>query len=266
MIVFRPQDVPGRDLFRRDDMNRILPVLAFLVLAMPASAGADCSLIRGSGPQASFESSARPAVAVKTAPEFQLVSQGKMTVLLHEGRSLSGVDNGTVWYSLSAKDGAQLAVALADAGSRSWYPGLMGSSMEVSEILYSCGSDRPGTVTQRAFLRPIALDPWMAAFDEQGMGWTATVLVSQYEWLDTLGNTKLLVEYREPCGAERCPVIEPQKLAEFLQRANTSFSARFGKLSRLAAEDIRPYPWNGSGVSARLLSDVLGATSMEAGS
>lgn len=241
-------------------MKRILPVLALLVLVWPISASAGWSLVRGSGPLASFESTARPTVAVKVSPELSTVAQGKMTVLFHEGRSLSGEVNGTVWYCLSARDGAQLVVALADAGDNEWYPGIMGSSTEYSKILYSCGSDKPGTVTQRAFIRPIGLDPWMDAFDAHDLGWTASVMVSQYEWLDVDNQTKLLVEYREPCATERCPVIEPEKLQSFLQRANTSFSARFAKNGTIDAASITPYGWNDDGISSRLLSDSLGAT------
>ncbi|MBR3881356.1 MAG: DUF4851 domain-containing protein [Mailhella sp.] len=241
-------------------MKRVLPVLAFLILALPAPLSAGWSLVRGSGPLASFESSARPAVAVKASPELRTVAQGKMTVLLHEGRSLSGEVAGTVWYCLSAREGAQLVVALADAGENEWYPGIMGSSTEASRILYSCGSEKPGSVTQRVFIRSIGVDPWMGAFDADDMGWTASVMVSQYEWLDVDDGTKLLVEYREPCAAELCPVIEPDKLQSFLQRANTSFSARFAKGGTIDAASIAPYGWNGAGISSRLLSDSLGAT------
>ena len=71
-------------------MKMILPALAFLALSLSSPAHAGWELVRGSGPQASFESSARPEVAVKAAPGFSTVAQGKMTVLLHEGRSLEG--------------------------------------------------------------------------------------------------------------------------------------------------------------------------------
>lgn len=248
-------------------MKRYLPVLAFLVLAMPGTACADWALVRGSGPLASFESSARPAVAVKTSQEFVTVAQGKMTVLLHEGRSLSSTENGTVWYCLSAgpEGDSQLAVALADAGDRSWYPSNVGSQFENSRILYECGSDRPGTVDQRVFVRPIQLDPWMDVFKAHGAGWNASVLVSQYEWLDSESGDKLLVEYREPLGTEHCPVIEDADLKAFVLRANTSFSARFPE-GGIASSSITPYGWNSEGVSARLLSDVLGATLQDSGS
>ena len=70
-------------------MRMILPALVFLALFLPAPADAGWELVRGSGPQASFESSARPEVAVKAAPGFSTVAQGRMTVLLHEGNSLT---------------------------------------------------------------------------------------------------------------------------------------------------------------------------------
>ena len=111
-------------------MKKILSVLAFLVFALPSTAAADWALVRGSGPLASFESTGRPEVAVKAAPGFSTVTCGKMTVLLHEGRSLTSDLNGTVWYCLSARgDEAQIAVALADAGGRTWYPGILGSPL-----------------------------------------------------------------------------------------------------------------------------------------
>ena len=248
-------------------MKMILPVLAFLALSLSSPAHAGWELVRGSGPQASFESSARPEVAVKAAPGFSTVAQGKMTVLLHEGRSLEGELNGTVWYCLSAhSDKAQLAVALADAGGEKWYPGILGSSLEGSTILYSCGPDRPDTVTQRVFVRQVQLDPWMQAFKDKNAGWNASLLVSQYEWLDSASENKLLVEYREPLDTEKCPVIIPEQLDKFIDRANTSFSARFNAEGHVDASSIVPYPWNSAGVSWRLLSDVLGSVSQDGGS
>ena len=190
-----------------------------------------------------------------------------MTVLLHEDRSLDGVANGTVWYCLSARpDDSQLAVALADAGELKWYPGIAGSNLEGITILYTSGSDRPGTVTQRVFVRPIQLDPWMDAFKADGVGWNASVLVSQYEWLDSSSGSKLLVEYREPLASEKCPIIAPEELDRFVDRANVAFSARFSGECLVRASAIDPYPWNSEGVSARLLSDVLGATCRDSGS
>ncbi len=247
-------------------MKRMLPVLAFLILALPGAACADWALVRGSGPLASFESSARPAVAVKTSRDFVTVAQGKMTVMLHDERSLYGTENGTVWYCLSARDhgGSQLAVALADANGRDWYPSNVGSQFEDVRILYSCGSARPGTADQRVFVRPVQLDPWMDAFKAHDAGWNASVLVSQYEWLDSSSGTKLLVEYREPLAAELCPVIEEADLKAFILRANTAFSARFSE--GIPSDSITPYAWDSKGVSARLLSDVLGATTSGMGS
>ncbi|MBR5882956.1 MAG: DUF4851 domain-containing protein [Mailhella sp.] len=248
-------------------MKKIFPVLAFLVLALPCIADAGWELVRGSGPQASFESSARPEVAVKAAPGFSTVAQGKMTVLLHEGNSLTTYLDGTVWYCLSAHgDHAQLAVALADAGGEAWYPGILGSSLESVKILYSCGSDRPGSVTQRVFVRQMPLDPWMQAFKAADAGWNGSLLVSQYEWLDSGSRNKLLVEYREPLNTEKCPVIIPEELDKFIDRANVSFSARFAGEGRVEASSITPYPWNSDNVSASLLSDVLGATDVADGS
>ena len=236
-------------------MKKIFPVLAFLVLALPCIADAGWELVRGSGPQASFESSARPEVAVKAAPGFSTVAQGKMTVLLHEGNSLTTYLDGTVWYCLSAHgDHAQLAVALADAGGETWYPGILGSSLESAKILYSCGSDRPGSVTQRVFVRQLQLDPW-----------NGSLLVSQYAWLDSASQNKLLVEYREPLNTEKCPVIIPEELDKFIDRANVSFSARFSGEGHIEASSITPYPWNSDNVSASLLSDVLGATDVPDG-
>ena len=248
-------------------MKKILAALALFVLVLPSSALADWRLVRGSGPQASFESSARPEAAVKTAPGFATVAQGKMTVLLHQGRSLAGELNGTVWYCLSAQgDKAQLAVALADAGDETWYPGIRGSSLESTTILYSCGSDRPGTVTQRVFVRQLDSDPWMQAFKAMDAGWNGSLLVSQYEWLDSTRTSKLLVEYREPLNTEKCPVIIPEELDKFIDRANVSFSARFAGEEPIDASAITPYPWNSRNISSRLLSDVLGSTSMDLGS
>ncbi|MBQ4076278.1 MAG: DUF4851 domain-containing protein [Mailhella sp.] len=248
-------------------MKKILPVLAFLVLALPCIADAGWELVRGSGPQASFESSARPEVAVKAAPGFSTVAQGKMTVLLHEGNSLTTYLDGTVWYCLSAHgDHAQLAVALADAGGEAWYPGMLGSSLESAEILYSCGPERPGSVTQRVFVRQVQLDPWMQAFKAADAGWNGSLLVSQYEWLDSSSENKLLVEYREPLNSEKCPVIIPEELDKFIDRANVSFSARFAGEGHVEASSITPYPWNSENVSSRLLSEVLGAADRSAGS
>ena len=245
-------------------MKMILPALVFLALSLSSPAHAGWELVRGSGPEASFESSARPEVAVKVAPGFSTVAQGKMTVLLHEGRSFEGDINGTVWYCLSSQgDKAQLAVVLANAGGEKWYPGILGSSLEGSTIFYSCGPDRPDTVTQRVFVRQVQLDPWMQAFKDKDAGWNASLLVSQYEWLDSASENTLLVEYREPLDTEKCPVIIPEQLDKFIDRANTSFSARFNAEGHVDASSIVPYPWNSTGVSWRLLSDVLGSVEQE---
>ena len=186
-------------------MKRMLSILAFLALSIPSAACAEWALVRGSGNVGAFESTARPTVAVKTSPDFSAVAQGKMTVMLSTDRELPRSEPGVVWYSLSAKSGAQLAVALADAGSKYWYPGIMSTNLEFLPVLYTCGGDRPETVTQRVFVRPVQLDPWMPAFAERGMGWTAGVMVSQYEWIVNNGESKLLVEYREPLATRTLP-------------------------------------------------------------
>ena len=93
----------------------ILAVLAFLAVAMPSGAFAQWSVLRGAGDLASFESTARPTVAVKPSPDFVTVAQGKMTVALSMDRSRTDTEAGMVWYCLSAGKNAQLAVALADA-------------------------------------------------------------------------------------------------------------------------------------------------------
>ncbi len=67
-------------------MKRVLSLLAFLALSVPTAACAEWSLVRGSGNAASFESTARPTVAVKASPEFSSVAQGKMTVMLSTER------------------------------------------------------------------------------------------------------------------------------------------------------------------------------------
>ena len=92
------------------------------------------------------------------------------------------------------------------------------------------------------------------------MGWTAGVMVSQYEWIVNNGDSKLLVEYREPLATERCPIVEDAELKAFVQRADTAFSARFGENGDISADMVRPYAWGDSGVSSRLLSTVLGST------
>ena len=169
-----------------------------------------------------------------------------------------------------AGDGAEivyhLQLAQADAGGGTWYPGILGSSLESAKILYSCGPDSPDSVTQRVFVRQIQLDPWMQAFKAADAGWNGSLLVSQYEWLDSSSLNKLLVEYREPLNTEKCPVIIPEELDTFIDRANVSFSARFAGEGHVEASSITPYPWNSDNVSARLLSDVLGATDTAGGS
>ena len=241
-------------------MKRLFSLLAFLALSVPSAACAEWTFVRGSGETASFESTARPTVAVKASPEFSTVAQGKMTVMLSTERQIPRSEPGTVWYCLSARDGAQLAVALADAGSRHWYPGIMETNLEFLPVLYSCGGDRPGSVTQRVFIRPVQLDPWMGAFAERGMGWTAGVFVSQYEWIVNNGESKLLVEYREPYASERCPMVDTAELRAFVQRADTAFSARFGENGDIPVSMVQPYSWGHEGISSSLLGTVLGST------
>ncbi len=241
-------------------MKRLVMLLAFLALSVPSAACAQWALVRGEGESAVLASTARPTVAVKAAPGLEPVSQGKMTVMLSTERELPRSEPGTVWYSLNAGANAQLVVALADAGSKYWYPGVMGTNLEFLPILYACGSDKPGSVTQRVFIRPVQLDPWMSAFAQHGRGWTAGVLVSQYEWITDNGGSKLLVEYREPYASERCPIVSSDELRAFVQRADTSFSARFGENGSIPASGVRTYAWGHAGISSALLSTVLGAT------
>lgn len=239
-------------------MKRLFTLLAFLALSVPSAACAEWALVRGSDDSSVFASTARPTVAVKAAPGLEVVAQGKMTVLFSTERSLSCSEPGTVWYSLSAGENAQLAVALADAGSNHWYPGIKATNLEFLPILYACGSDKPGSVTQRVFIRPVHLDPWMNAFAAHGRGWTAGVLVSQYEWITNNGVSKLLVEYREPYASERCPLIDTDEVRAFVQRADTSFSARFGENGSIPADSVHTYAWGHAGISSSLLSTVLG--------
>ena len=60
--------------------------------------------------------------------------------------------------------------------------------------------------------------------------------------------------------------MTPEELDAFIDRANVSFSARFGGEQGIEASSITPYPWNSDSVSASLLSDVLGATDTAGGS
>ena len=83
-------------------MKRLLTLFAFLALSLPATASAECSLVRGAGANAAFESTARPTVAVKASPELATVAQGKMTVMLSTEREMMPSVPGTVWYCLSA--------------------------------------------------------------------------------------------------------------------------------------------------------------------
>ena len=240
-------------------MKKILSVLVLLALTCPAAAHAEFELVRGAGQDAMFLSTARPALAVKAAPELMPVSEGKMTVLIPDGRSIMKNNVVTVWYGLRAHNQAQLVFSLAEGTcSRDWYPGILGTNLEFLPVLYSCGSDRASSVTQRVFIRPVQLDPWMEAFDQHGYGWTASLLVSQYEWIVNNGKNKVLVEYREPCASEGCPVIIPEEIRDFVHRANTSFSARFVEHGDISSSQITPWGWNHTGVSSRLLSSVLG--------
>ena len=116
-------------------MKHMLAVLAFLAVAMPSGAFAQWSVLRGAGDLASFESTARPTVAVKPSPDFVTVAQGKMTVALSMDRSRTDTEAGMVWYCLSAGKNAQLAVALADAGSRYWAPGIAATNLEFLPVL-----------------------------------------------------------------------------------------------------------------------------------
>ena len=245
-------------------MKHLFSVLAFLALSLPCSAFAEWSVLRGAGPEASFESTARPTVAVKASPGLAVVAQGRMTVSLTTDRSFSGTGEGLVWYCLSAGKNTQLAVALADAGSRFWAPGIMGTNLEFLPVLYGCSSDRYGSVTQRVFVRPVHLDPWMPAFAGHGAGWTAGVLVSQYVWILDNGGQKLLVEYREPLASEGCPMVDDAALRDFVHRADTAFSARFGENGDISASSLVPYAWERNGVSPRLISAVLGTTTERA--
>ena len=70
-------------------MKHLFSVLAFLALSLPCSAFAEWSVLRGAGPEASFESTARPTVAVKASPGLAVVAQGRMTVSLTTDRSFS---------------------------------------------------------------------------------------------------------------------------------------------------------------------------------
>jgi len=240
-------------------MKRFLSFLTLLVLAVPAMAYAEWRLVRGDGPDAMFVSTAKPTVSIKASPALKPVAQGKMMVMIAQDGGLARFDSAMVWYSLNGREDAQLAVALAESDAdMQWYPGVLGTDLEYLPILYQYGSDRYGTVTQRVFIRPVDQDPWMPAFTEKGMGWNAGVLVSQYVWLVNNDKDKLVVEYREPYPSEIQPVIIPEKLQAFVERANTAFSARFGENGDVKAEDVHPLPWGSSGASSQLLGDVLG--------
>ncbi|WP_298067184.1 DUF4851 domain-containing protein [uncultured Mailhella sp.] len=222
--------------------------------------------VRGSGLDAVFLSTARPALEVKASPGFMPVSHGKMTVPVAEDRSLARKHSATVWYGLQAHDEMQLVVSLAESDELDWYPGLVGRELESIPILYTSGGDEAGSVTQRVFIRPAEGDPWTDAFAQKGLDSAADLMVSQYEWIVSNGKDKVLIEYREPCGLEAVPVLLPEQLRAFIQRANTSFSAHFVGNGTIPASQVTPWGWNHEGVSSRLLGTVLGSMQGRMGS
>ena len=201
---------------------------AFLCAACAAlltlSGCAGSKLYRGQdAASGAFVSTASPVVSVQPAEGFAAVASGKLFSRAPVENSLSGVVSTEVWYSLSEKDDAQLAVMLVECPSQwEWSLGSVGTEFQHRPVLYEFNGDGANDATVRAYVRPAGRDPWQTAFTK---GWQGDTLLARYEWFNSSSRFKLIVEYREPAPEQIGEgILLAQVISPFMKRAQEAFS------------------------------------------
>lgn len=169
-----------------------------------------------------FVSTGHPVVSVQPAEGFTPVASGKTLCRVQYENSLSSGILSEVWYSLSKKDGAQLAVMMAECPAEwEWSLGTLGTEAQFLPILYELSGEGVHDATVRAYVRPAGRDPWQAAF---GDSWQEDTLLARYEWSSSSSNAKLIVEYREPAPADLGEgILQARVVTPFLKRAQAAF-------------------------------------------
>ena len=209
-------------------MRYILMKRTFFCAALAAlfmlSGCAGSALHRGmDAASGAFVSTAQPVVSVQPAEGFAPVASGKTLCRVPYENSLSSGILTEVWYSLSKKEGAQLAVILAECPADwEWSLGTLGTEFQHLPVLYELNGDGVNDATVRAYVRPAGRDPWQAAFAD---GWQGDTLLARYEWGTSSSPVKLIVEYREPAPEELGEgILQARAVNPFLKRAQAAFA------------------------------------------
>lgn len=203
----------------------IAVIAVVLVLALRSGKG----LIRGIADNM-LVSPARPALAVRPAPDFRLVDARRLeTSPSVQGSSLPSTSV-QVLYSLhqrpetSGQQPARLLslIALVEMDGLRWpvqpeTPPKTGNLLRREAIrLYELDG------TAETYQLADAADPWQSGLQDV---WQQGSLVRRFTFLLHLQQAKLMVEYREPLPPSPLPLADNLPLlAAFEQRAEASFS------------------------------------------
>ena len=232
-------------------MKRLLA--AALTAASILFSGCAGSYYRGVDAGGAFVSTVSPQVRVIPAEGLETVLSGRTSCMVREKDVFIATVPVQVWYGMSAREGAQLAVVLAQcSGCWNWSISAHGAEYENYRILREMRGVASGDADVTVFIRPAAADPFLRL---QGTdGWEQGVLAAQYVWLNSAGNAKLIVEYREPAPAPAEELLySPEAVSAFAGRAAEAFS--------MAREEGSPSPGSPAGgvPSDSLLAPMLGS-------
>ncbi len=232
-------------------MKRLLA--AALAAAFILLSGCAGSYYRGMDAGGAFVSTVSPQVRVVPAGGFETVLSGRTSCFAREKDVFMAAVPVQVWYGVSAREGAQLAVLLAECSEDwNWSVSAHGAEYESYRVLREMRGVAARDADITFFVRPAAADPFLKLHGSDG--WEQGVLAAQYVWLNAAGNAKLIVEYREPAPSLAEDLLcTPEEVSAFADRAAKAFS--------MAQEEDAPAPGRvlGGVPSDSLLAPVLGA-------
>ncbi|MBQ3893439.1 MAG: DUF4851 domain-containing protein [Mailhella sp.] len=232
-------------------MKRLLAAAfaaAFILLS-----GCAGSYHRGMDAGGAFVSTVSPEVRVIPAAGFEPVLSGRTSCMAREQDVFMAVVPVHVWYGVSAREGAQLAVLLGECDQGwNWSVSAHGAEHENYLVLREMHGVAARDADVTFFVRPAAADPFLRVHGTDG--WEQGVLVAQYVWINSNSKAKLIVEYREPAPASAEELLSmPDVVSAFHDRAAGAFS--------MAQAGEAPVPGQAAGAVPpdSLLSPVLGA-------
>ncbi len=233
-------------------MKNLFACAALSALLMLAGCA---GVYRGVNEEGSLVSSSRPELTVRPAENFTPQLAGQTMCMALQKNGFTGTVNTQVWYGLSVREDAQLAVVLAECPDGwSWSIGADSSDLIHYPVLLEMRGVAHSEPDFLVFVRSAPSDPWNRLLGENAL--KEDIMVARSEWLSSSGREKLIVEYREPAVMPVDDLLaKKQEISAFAGRAKAAFI-----LEKAAPSGKQKLVQRKGGIlSDAILAPVLGA-------